>query len=124
MTDKRGRPQSDFGKLQAEQAEVLGVSLGTIQRWEIDRQDIFDNGANSDLVKMSDTPEGYKKAIKEARRRANATGMGTNNAPKETEYLSIVSDIMHKLSELGMRDVTQRSMAEVVLRDLLNGDVE
>lgn len=54
---------------QADHAESIGVNLKTIGNWEGNRKGIFEDKDNADLAEMSSTPEGYKEAKKELKRR-------------------------------------------------------
>ena len=58
---KRGRPVSEYGVIQRQMADELGVSLRTIQRWEKTRQLI---ASDPELAAMAQTLEGRQEAKK------------------------------------------------------------
>ena len=68
-TNKRGRPVSEFGAFQRQNANEMGVSLRTIQRWEKIRQLIM---ADPELAAKASTPEGYQEARKLITQRISA----------------------------------------------------
>lgn len=70
---KRGRPMSEMGAFQRQEAKQMGVSLRTIQRWEKQRQQIL---ADPELAKLADTLEGFAEAkhiLRERQKVANAS---------------------------------------------------
>lgn len=70
---KRGRPMSEMGAFQRQEAKQMGVSLRTIQRWEKVRQEI---NADPALASLATSPEGLAEAKRLLRRRKKA-----NTAP-------------------------------------------
>lgn len=117
MTDKnvkRGRPMSELGAYQREQAKQLQVSLRTVQRWEKNRQEIK---ADPELAALATSVEGNQEAKRLLRQRKKAEeapynavkslfsaikaweALGDEDARLVREYL-LETDVLDRISSL------------------------